>query len=137
MLIFTSWCPIIIPNELFFGLILSSFEAYIDAFIYWFSLLIISNIGTASHFLFAFYSVSFMLHNKRINKCRKESTPSPQEGSENPAPSGKIHKVARCRFKQIPQNTKFSILDPIYPLLGVSLSLTEFYFLYVLKEIYL
>lgn len=67
-----------------------------------------------------------MILNKRISKFRPLAVSS-QEGSENPKPSAKAEKTPRCRFKQIPQNNKFAIAGPLYPLLGVSVQLYFFY----------
>jgi hypothetical protein len=85
--------------------------------------LIIVRIGTASDFLVFFSTVLFMFLNKRISKFRSAPALLSQESSENTPPSIKAQKVARCRFKQIPQNTKFVIDDPMYPLIGVSPSI--------------
>lgn len=91
--------------------------------------LIIIKIGTASDFLVSFTTVSLMLLKKRINNLRAEVSLSSQEGNENTPPSMKTQRIARCRFKQIPQNTKYTIDDPIYPLLGVSAHPCFFHYL--------
>lgn len=83
-------------------------------------------IGTAPDFLVFFLTVLFMFLNKRISKFRSAPALLSQESSEKIPPSIKAQKIARCRFKQIPQNTKFVIGGPIYPLIAVSPNL--FYF---------
>lgn len=59
-----------------------------------------------------------MLNSKKISKLPKKPSPTYTKLPQLPSNLDESKKVTRCRFKQIPQNSKYIHLNPVYPVCG-------------------